>query len=263
MVREEEVGEQHGCTRSASAAHGILQQTEETNSAFENRTLTCIVTFPTGRPLRTFESRLELLRVLRDAIKAHRSLLQDAQMLHQDVSAQNIIIVDARVNEGDGGKEEEKTEKNENDERESRGIMIDLDVAMILELGPRTPGEVTGTRPFMAIGILKGRRHTYRHDLESFLYVFMWAIISNRAQSPPTTSRLQRWSKGSWEESAMAKMSDMEETNFGSSILAEFPSRVPFAKATGRDSPPDAVSGEGWGLVDRDCECSQRREWAL
>ncbi len=225
VVREEEVGAQLESTHDASAAHGgILEQTEETDKAFVNRTLACIVTFPAGRPLRTFKSRLELLRVLRDAIRAHRSLLQDAHMLHQDVSAQNIIIVDARRDEGEGENQKERGDKGEEQAaEESRGIMIDLDVAMILEQGPRTPGEVTGTRPFMAVGILKERRHTYRHDLESFLYVFLWVVISNRAQGLPTTSRLRLWSNGSWEESAMAKMSDMEEVNFRNGILAEFP----------------------------------------
>ena len=30
---------------------------------------------------------------------------------------------------------------------------------------------------FMTIEVLEGRAHTYRHDLESFFYVFLWVII--------------------------------------------------------------------------------------
>jgi hypothetical protein len=31
----------------------------------------------------------------------------------------------------------------------------------------------TGTMQFMAIEVLEGKGHTYRHDLESFFYVFV------------------------------------------------------------------------------------------
>jgi hypothetical protein len=180
----------------------IVEHTVETDRAFEDRIFTYVVNSPAGRPLRTFKTRLELLQVLRDAVKAHRSLFQDAKILHQDVSAQNIIITGAQ-GEGD-----------------PKGIMIDLDVAMNLADGPKTLGEVTGTRPFMAIGILRRRHRTYRHDLESFLYVFLWIVISNRAGNPPRTSKLRQWNKGNWDESAIQKTNDMDKDNFGS-ILAE------------------------------------------
>lgn len=80
------------CSSKLSGPDG----TEETTSSFKDRSLTCIVPYPARRPLRMFTSALELLQVLRDAIKAHRSLFQDAQNLHQDISAENIIIAKAR-----------------------------------------------------------------------------------------------------------------------------------------------------------------------
>ena len=182
---------------------GIVKYTEETDEAFEDRIFTCVVISPAGRPLHTFKNRLEMLQVLRDAVKAHRSLFQDSKILHQDVSAQNIIITDTQ------------REGNPN------GILIDLDAAMNVADGPRTPGEVIGTRPFMAIGILRGRRHTYRHDLESFLHVFLWTVISKGAENPPKTSKLRQWNRGNWYESAMQKTNDMDKSNFGG-ILTEF-----------------------------------------
>lgn len=106
-----------------------------------------------ARPFRTFKTRLELLQVLCDAVKAHRSLFQDAGILYQDVSAHNNIIKDGQSPQS------------------SREIMIDLDVAQNLTEGQRTPGEVTDTRPFMSIDILNCRLHGYRQDLESFLYI--------------------------------------------------------------------------------------------
>ncbi|PQE05123.1 serine threonine- kinase Sgk2 protein [Rutstroemia sp. NJR-2017a BBW] len=35
----------------------------------------------------------------------------------------------------------------------------------------------TGTMQFMAIEVLEGKGHTYRHDLESFFYVFLWICV--------------------------------------------------------------------------------------
>lgn len=101
--------------------------------------------------------------------------------------------------------------------------MIDLDVAMILDVGPRNPGgiSITGTPPFMAIGALKGRPRTYRHDLESFLYVLLWVSISGGSESPPQGSRLQRWRSGSYEDIADCKMLDMAPDGF-QPILLEF-----------------------------------------
>ncbi|KAF2474703.1 FunK1 protein kinase [Lindgomyces ingoldianus] len=182
----------------------IAQHTRVTKTQFENRELVCIVTSPAGRRLELFTTRLELLLAMRDAIRAHRSLLQDARILHQDISPWNIIIVSPRS------------------PGEPHGILIDLDASMNLDIGPRSEGEVVGTRPFMSIGILHSRRHTYRHDLESFLYVLIWLLIVKDKGSPPPGSRLKMWNRGTWEESADDKEYDMAEANFGRMILSEF-----------------------------------------
>ncbi|KND86276.1 hypothetical protein TOPH_09086 [Tolypocladium ophioglossoides CBS 100239] len=220
---------------------GIVEHTEDTNRCLQNRIFTYVVVSPAERPLRTFKTMLELLQVLRDAVKGHRSLFQDAKILHQDVSAENIIITDGQ-GEGD-----------------PKGILIDLDVAMNLAVGPRTPGEVIGTRAFMAIGVLRSRPHRYRHDLESFLYVFLWTIISNRSENPPRTSKLRQWSRGSFYEIATRKTIDMDKENFRSILeefTPEFHSLKPLAETlrqilfpledgaiwTGTDSSPEAVN---------------------
>jgi serine/threonine-protein kinase RIO1 len=77
-----------------------------------------------------------LLQVFRNAIKCHRSLYYDAKILHQDVSPGNIIILDGQ------------------DEGRPRGTLIDLASAIELADGSRTDLGMTGTRPFMAIGVL-------------------------------------------------------------------------------------------------------------
>ncbi|OAA46118.1 serine/threonine-protein kinase Sgk2 [Metarhizium rileyi] len=176
---------------------------KETSNFFQNRILTCTITSPAGRPLHTFQSLIELLQVFRDAVICHRSLYHDAKILHQDISSGNMIILDGQ---GEG---------------KPKGILIDLDSAIQLTEGSKTEVDITGTRPSMAIGVLRGERHTYRHDLESFLYVFLWTVISSHAEKPPETSKLRRWSDGDWDELAVRKCLDMDQDSFRD-ILTEF-----------------------------------------
>ncbi|KAH7176300.1 serine/threonine-protein kinase Sgk2 [Dactylonectria macrodidyma] len=133
----------------------------------------------------------------------HRPLCYDAKILHQDISPGNMIIRDGQ----EGGK--------------PKGTLIDPDSAIELTKGLGTEFRIAGTRPLMAIGVLKGECHTYRHDLESFLYVFLWTIITNHTEKPPETSKLRQWSKGDWNELAVRKPLDMDQDSF-QSILEEF-----------------------------------------
>ncbi|KAI1369386.1 FunK1 protein kinase [Xylaria arbuscula] len=187
----------------AGHVDGLAQYTEDTDDYMQNRVLTCMVTSPAGRPLHTFQSLSELLWVFHDAIKCHRSLYHDAKILHQDISAGNIIILD------------------DEDGSSPKGILIDLDAA--IELADREGAEpsIVGTRLFIAVGVMNGEEHTYRHDLESFLYVFLWTIITNHAESLPETSRLRHWDDGTWTELATRKSIDMTQDRF-EEILKEF-----------------------------------------
>jgi hypothetical protein len=243
---------------------GLVEYTEETDNLFQNRILACIVTSPVGRPLHTFQSLLELLQVFRDAIKCHRSLCYDAKILHQDISPGNMIILDGQ------------------DEGKPQGILIDLDSAIELAEGVGTELGITGTRPFMAIGVLKSERHTYRHDLESFLYVFLWTIITNHTENPPETSKLRQWSGGDWDELAVRKSLDMDQDGF-QTILGEFTpefhSLKPLAEGlrqvlfplragviwTGTDSSPEAVDKLYDGMIQafEEVIASEGQTWTL
>ncbi|KID81640.1 serine/threonine-protein kinase Sgk2 [Metarhizium guizhouense ARSEF 977] len=181
---------------------GLADYTEKTDNYFQNRILTCAVTSPAGRPLHTFRSLLELLQVFRHAVQCHRSLYRDAEILHRDISAGNMIILD-------------------NQEGGAKGMLIDLDVAIHLGTELDRALGITGTRPFMAIGVLKGHQNTYRHDLEAFFYVFLWTIITNRADGLPEASRLRQWSRGTQDESAARKSRDIACDGF-EGILGEF-----------------------------------------
>jgi Fungal protein kinase len=129
------------------------------SETYGNRIHCCLVTPPAGRPLHSYRSTTELLEALRDAIRGHKSLLEDGKALHRDISENNIIIIEAAT-KGD-----------------PKGMLIDLDLAKELDSMSRGASHRTGTMQFMAIEVLQGKGHTYRHDLESFFYVFIWMCI--------------------------------------------------------------------------------------
>ncbi|KAH6843461.1 hypothetical protein B0I37DRAFT_408294 [Chaetomium sp. MPI-CAGE-AT-0009] len=178
-----------------------------------NKIFSCIIVSPLGESLHRFQAVPELLIGLRDGIKAHRSLYQDAGILHQDICPGNIIVSSPGANAA------------------PRGVLIDLDSAkMASEPGKQFEG--IGTPPFQAIGVLQAylpnNPHTYRHDLESFLYTFLFLATCqrpvpaglNQLQLPPA-SRLYQWTQGRPVDQARRKTSDMSVENFGG-ITAEF-----------------------------------------
>jgi hypothetical protein len=152
------------------------------------------------------------------------------------------------------------------DEEKPKGILIDLDSAIKLDEGLEPELDIVGTRPFMAIGVLKGECHTYRHDLESFLYVFLWVIIANHTEKLPEKSKLRQWSDGDWDELATRKSLDMDQNGF-QGILEEFPPEFPPLKPlaeslreilfpvrdgiiwTGTDDSPEAVDRLYDGMI--------------
>ncbi|KAH6716479.1 hypothetical protein BKA61DRAFT_574276 [Leptodontidium sp. MPI-SDFR-AT-0119] len=60
---------------------------------------------------------------------------------------------------------------------DSKGMLIDLDLVKELDSLPSGASHRIGTMLFMAIEVLQGKGHTYRHDLESFFYVLVWMCI--------------------------------------------------------------------------------------
>jgi Fungal protein kinase len=103
-------------------------------------------------------------------------------------------------------------------------MLIDLDNVMDVAVGPKCEGDVYGTKPFMAIGVLQRKVHTYRHDLKSFLYVLLWFAVSDTERMPPATSKLQKWIKGSFPQVEETKMRHLELSGFRE-ILGEFAPR--------------------------------------
>jgi hypothetical protein len=65
--------------------------------------------------------------------------------------------------------------------------------------------------------------HTYRHDLESFFYVFLYLAVC-RNKRLPKTSRLTRWMdvKKDWVEVGRMKREDMSDNGSFAAIIDEF-----------------------------------------
>ncbi|KAK7408557.1 hypothetical protein QQX98_009262 [Neonectria punicea] len=188
------------------ASSGLAEH--DKGAKFDNLRFECVVTSPLGRPLDTFSSPAELMVVLHDIVRALRSLHLQANILHRDVSPQNIIIAT----------------RNRQDPDAPAGMLIDLDLALDLA-NPPSERRLVGSRGFMAIGILGGDHRTYRHDLESLFYVFLWmAICHDGATSHhvPDKSRLHAWRGTDFLAVFHKKKEDMQPTEFSKWAEDEF-----------------------------------------
>jgi hypothetical protein len=185
---------------------------------WENRIYSCLVISPAGRVISDFKTVKELLEAMRDAIKAHQSLYETGNILHRDISSNNIIIT--RPETADGFK----------------GMLIDLDLAKVRDSGPSGARHQTGTMQFMAVEVLRTADHTYRHDLESFFYVLLWMCARQSwvngfgdERKPPRESLLRKWEIGSFRDIASAKMGHMT-VNGMDDIVGEFPEALEAVK---------------------------------
>ncbi|OAX81630.1 hypothetical protein ACJ72_04029 [Emergomyces africanus] len=195
---------------SVQSMHRPSLYESRVDEPYDNRILRCLVISPVGRPIYRYESPLELLKALRDAIKAHRSLYLDGNILHRDISENNIIIIaDPAMADG------------------NTGMLIDLDLAKEVGSGRGGARHQTGTREFMAIEVLLNVDHTYRHDLESFFYVLIWQCAhrgwgKSKLDRRPKDSMLKEWYTGTFKKIANTKRGNMQAGGF-EYLLQEFP----------------------------------------
>jgi hypothetical protein len=198
-------------TYDVEEAGGTTSLLTRNNGPYDNRVFRCLVISPAGRAIHKYRKKSELLGGLRDAIKAHRSLYLKGNILHRDISENNIIITDPK-----------KTG--------AMGMLIDLDLAKEVGSGRSGARCRTGTMEFMAIEVLLGISHTYRHDLESFFYVLIWQCVRRgwdfvKKPMDHSTSKLRAWYTGNYDDIANSKLGHMtkaEDKGFAF-ILREFP----------------------------------------
>ena len=200
------------------------------NSPQQNRILTCLAISPAGRPLQDFANVCEVLEAFRDAIKAHWKLFKHRKILHRDVSHGNIILTSPDQNGG------------------CSGMLIDYDLAVQIGADGKseTSGEknMTGTLDFMAIEILEGAvrketagiDHTYRHDLESFFYVFLALCIRHGwgEDAKPKRDILRNWYDASYGQIAQTKRGAMDADGLEIYLLSNFSPTFDFAKGLAR-----------------------------
>ncbi|CAD6501133.1 BgTH12-01387 [Blumeria graminis f. sp. triticale] len=176
---------------------------------------------PFGRSLHEVESPLELATVLRNAIKAHWSLMTDAKILHRDISANNIIMTGSVSC------------------KDWKGFVIDLYLVVLLTDGKSQEKRqaMTGTMEFMALEfmaleVLSGIcqttgavvEHSYRHDLESFFYVLLWQCLSCGWDEGvnPNKEYLSKWHTGTAYEIFDFKKTEIESSHFVQELLPRF-----------------------------------------
>ena len=107
------------------------------------------------------------------------------------------------------------------------GMLIDLDLAKATGVGAR---HKKGTSELMAIEVLHGAVHSYRHDLESFFYVLLWMCARRtwerefecKLVDRPKRNIVTKWYTGSFDDIADAKQGHMHIDKF-EDILKELP----------------------------------------
>ncbi|KAG1767305.1 hypothetical protein EV702DRAFT_1050408 [Suillus placidus] len=154
------------CIAFHDVVHPIPQQNTQTvkfhkanwtcrNDAVTPHTLHRLVLNIVGEKLTNFESSRQLVQSVRDALLAHKDAYEIVKILHRDLSVGNIVIY------------------------RGKGILIDWDLAKVLTIqGPRQITR-TGTWQFMSAHLVKNIKavHAVEDDLESSLYVVLWATL--------------------------------------------------------------------------------------
>ncbi|OJD21394.1 hypothetical protein ACJ73_07263 [Blastomyces percursus] len=183
--------------RSSTCVEPSLPPSKRTQShppSLPNRVHCRVVVQDYGKPIYKASSRVSLLAALEGCIEGYESLHR-AGILQSDISPNNLMV-------------------NEDADCPSwKAFIIDLDLAIKEDReGASGARGKTGTRAFMAIGVLLGEKHSFMHDLESFFWVLFWICVH---YSGPNTSRVverfEKWNFMDTEELADMKIGVISE----------------------------------------------------
>ncbi|KAL7784943.1 hypothetical protein V8C37DRAFT_394987 [Trichoderma ceciliae] len=148
-----------------------------------------------ARPIYTARSPTALLEALECCIRGHESLKQSG-LLHRDISINNVMI-------------------DEDGPADRKGFLIDLDLAVKIERTENSGAkEKTGTRAFMAIEVLFGKKHSFMHDLESFFWVLFWICVHYDGPNKACKPKLDRWNFMYDDDLAGAKLAMIYESEW-------------------------------------------------
>ncbi|KAF8899477.1 hypothetical protein CPB84DRAFT_1847691 [Gymnopilus junonius] len=179
----------------------------------------------------------EFKRIFLDCIECHYHAYTTGRVLHRDISENNLMIwrpVNKAEVDSEGSELEDGAQKSFG--QKSFGILNDFDMAVNIndkdKSSPSGASHRTGTLPFMALDLLdvsEDRGHAYRHDLESFFYILVWAAVhydfKNKRRHTKTPQKLQKWldhggayaEKKSFFDKAIGKKSEIYK-----SVVTEF-----------------------------------------
>ncbi|KAJ2049462.1 hypothetical protein H4S04_003210 [Coemansia sp. S16] len=155
-----------------------------------------IVMSPIGESLCSTKSVTEFVTVICDAMRCHSAFVDHCNILHRDISDNNILVVRS--------------------EGIARGMLIDFDCA--IDLKQKEPGnlhKVTGTLPYVSINNLSESdvERTSLDDWESMLCLICWfttlGTVSGKRREYEELAKLpiRRWRQGSTNDMIMAKES--------------------------------------------------------
>ncbi|KAJ1719019.1 hypothetical protein LPJ53_006140 [Coemansia erecta] len=159
-----------------------------------------IATTPVGKPLRHLDCPLKLIKVMSDVMRVHGRIRWDAEILHRDISTNNVLFY-----ETDDGKD-------------VRGLLIDFDHAVDLSSSNYAPHlDRSGTLPFMSVNNLEANVEliTGLDDWESALYMLCWigtyGFNANLAPDQKVVDKLKirKWCEGSLDDIVDLKRMDM------------------------------------------------------
>ena len=160
-----------------------------TCDAGPNRVRRRVIVRDYGKAIYKSSTPATMLATLQGCIEGYESLHEQAGMLQRDISPNNLMVNE----EGNGS---------------WPAFLIDLDFAIKEEReGFSGARGKTGTRAFMAIGVLLGgRKHSFMDDLESFFWVLFWICIHytgpNKERVVP---QFEKWNYMHMGELAMVK----------------------------------------------------------
>ncbi|KAG1805974.1 uncharacterized protein BJ212DRAFT_1486109 [Suillus subaureus] len=124
-----------------------------------------ILVFRKLHPITKKLNNTELFNVWRQCVLCHLTLWKEG-VYHRDISPGNLMWY----------------RKNS----QLIGVLDDYDLSSLANIVGPQGNERTGTVPFMALELLspsvqRGEvKHLYRHDLESFMWVFAWIVLRYR-----------------------------------------------------------------------------------
>ncbi|KAJ2865902.1 hypothetical protein GGH94_001899 [Coemansia aciculifera] len=160
-----------------------------------------IVMSQIGQRLHTLESVDEFITVVCDVMRCHNAIFKYCQILHRDISDNNILVV-----------------------RQSgiaRGLLIDFDCALDTSIERTEPPrpKMTGTLPFMSINNLSESnvKRTILDDYESILYLVCWSATLGigSSQRHRKSKDLEKLPIAEWRKGGQSAIVRAKRDHFG------------------------------------------------